>query len=357
MKQFVFILFFISTLNLNAQDFDLIVTTKGDSIACHIDSITATHIYFKMMLNNSWLNTHSPRKNISKYENEAINKNQVIFKPGTSYILNLTEPLDHQVKQFYASKYLFAPSAYPMGKGMKSYTNINVFVQDFQFGISESFSISMGTSIVLNPVYINPSYSFKINNKSAFAVGDLFLFTTYDHIEYGNLLYAIYTRGNFNNNFTIGAGLWISKFGEDNTEILDPGDGNTFTEYNSKIKTTSPAFNFSTQLKLSEHAYFISENYWFKINMSSITELRDNSDNIIRAENYAMKETILAGIFGLRLINKKNNLKSWQLSSIYILAHHGEIPDKYKQEGWETYTKEGGYLFIPLPYITYTIKF
>ncbi len=29
-----------------SQDYDLIVTTKGDSIACRIDSINDTHIYY-----------------------------------------------------------------------------------------------------------------------------------------------------------------------------------------------------------------------------------------------------------------------------------------------------------------------
>jgi len=259
----------------------------------------------------------------------------------------------------YSHRYLFAPSAFGMDKGTKSYTNIDLFVQDFQFGITDKFSIITGTSFVLNPVYIIPTYTYQINEKSAIAVGDLFLCTTYDNFTYGNLFYALYTRGSKDYNFTFGGGLWTSMQGKDETETIELDRDPSFVEYRIKINTVSPAFNFSAQLKLSRNTYFITENYWFKFSMDAIADLRDPTTNyiILRSEHYAMEETILAGILGLRFINKKNPNKSWQISSVYVFANHGEIPDTYKQPGWETYNNEGGYSFFPVPFISYSIKF
>jgi len=272
---------------------------------------------------------------------------------------NLSAQNTDSVKTIHSNRYLFAPSAFGIVKGAKSYTNIDLFIQDFQFGISDRFSIGAGTSIALNPVYIMPTYTYQINDKSALAVGDLILCTTYDNFNYGNLFYGLYTRGNIDNNFTIGAGLWTSKLGKYETETIEQTPDLSFVEYSVKINTISPAFNFSVQLRLSQNTYFISENYWFMINMDAIADLRDATTNyiILRSEHYAMEETVLAGILGLRLISKKNPSRSWQISSIYVFAHHGKIPDKYKQPNWETDNNEDGYSFFPVPFISYTIKF
>jgi len=69
-----------------AQDYDLIVTTKGDSIACRIDSISETHIYFEMKSQNNWAQTHIGLTDVSEYKRNAVIKKQYIFDPGTSII-------------------------------------------------------------------------------------------------------------------------------------------------------------------------------------------------------------------------------------------------------------------------------
>jgi hypothetical protein len=69
-----------------AQDYDLIVTTKGDSIACRIDSITETHIYFEMKSQNKWAQTHIGLTDVSEYKRKAINRSEYLFKPGTTII-------------------------------------------------------------------------------------------------------------------------------------------------------------------------------------------------------------------------------------------------------------------------------
>lgn len=69
-----------------SQDHDLIVTTKGDSIACRIDSITDKHIYFEMKSQNIWTQTHIVLTDVKEYRLNAIDKKQFIFKPGTTII-------------------------------------------------------------------------------------------------------------------------------------------------------------------------------------------------------------------------------------------------------------------------------
>ena len=69
-----------------AQDYDLIVTAKGDSIACHIDTITETHIYFEMKSQNNWAKTHMGLTDVSEYKRNAIHKKQFVFKAGSSII-------------------------------------------------------------------------------------------------------------------------------------------------------------------------------------------------------------------------------------------------------------------------------
>ncbi len=49
-----------------AQDLDLIVTTKGDSIVCRIDSITETNIYFEMKSQNKWAHTQIGLTDVSQ---------------------------------------------------------------------------------------------------------------------------------------------------------------------------------------------------------------------------------------------------------------------------------------------------
>ena len=64
MKKLLLILVLLATICLvYSQDYDLIVKSNGDSIACHIDSITDTYIYSEMKSKNYWKNTH-----INKYE-------------------------------------------------------------------------------------------------------------------------------------------------------------------------------------------------------------------------------------------------------------------------------------------------
>lgn len=69
------------------QKYDLIVTARGDSIACHIDSISQETIYFRMLYNGQWTPTFLDRDEVVTCEDDVINKRAYEFRPNTSYIL------------------------------------------------------------------------------------------------------------------------------------------------------------------------------------------------------------------------------------------------------------------------------
>lgn len=90
MKQtFLLVLLFIFSYNIFSKDYDLIVFLNGDSVACHIDSITDTHVYYMIKNRYQWVHTFIELSRISSYEFDAISKKNSYFKPGTS---QLTEP-------------------------------------------------------------------------------------------------------------------------------------------------------------------------------------------------------------------------------------------------------------------------
>ncbi len=80
----VFFLFVVDCVY--SQDLDLIVTSAGDSIACRIDSIDDTHIYYEMRSQGSWIHTHINKSSVSDYQRNVIHKSHYIFKAGTSII-------------------------------------------------------------------------------------------------------------------------------------------------------------------------------------------------------------------------------------------------------------------------------
>jgi len=82
------IILLILTCNVYAQKYDLLVTTKNDSIACHIDSISSDKIYFEMRYNRKWVHTYYTKTQVADYKFKSISKKSTSFEPGTSFIIN-----------------------------------------------------------------------------------------------------------------------------------------------------------------------------------------------------------------------------------------------------------------------------
>ncbi len=68
-----------------SQDLDLIVSTKGDSIACRIDSINDTHIFYRMEFKGARIYTLMNRTDVSEYKQNVIDRKDFICKPGNGF--------------------------------------------------------------------------------------------------------------------------------------------------------------------------------------------------------------------------------------------------------------------------------
>lgn len=90
-KTFYFLLLLSIFFKTYAQKYDLIVTTRGDSIVCNIDSITDAMIYFEMKNNNNWIHTNINKNELIEYKSDAIDRRLFIFREGTSYIESIRQ--------------------------------------------------------------------------------------------------------------------------------------------------------------------------------------------------------------------------------------------------------------------------
>lgn len=89
MKQLLILLILIAGLGTAySQNYDLIINNKGDSIACLIDSISDSQIYYQAKVRNAWINTYVDMSNIIEYKRNVIDRASVKFKSGTSIILS-----------------------------------------------------------------------------------------------------------------------------------------------------------------------------------------------------------------------------------------------------------------------------
>lgn len=248
-------------------------------------------------------------------------------------------PLENE----HTSRYFFAPSAFSLREGELYYNTVYFFLHDIQYGISDNFSVGMGTTIIGIPFYITPKISIPLSEKSTFAIGDMMILGTWGSKFFGNLFYGMYTQGDEQNNISIGAG-WFST------------NDNDITRSDNSI-----VFNLSALVRTSTFVYLVTENYGFQLNTRQ-TAWYDNYNETTMEytyfeEDYVQKQTIWYGLTGLRFVNKSNDFVSWQFGLSHILNFFEDVPSKYKNEPWYSSATEGGSRFIAIPTISYTRKF
>jgi len=280
----------------------------------------------------------------------------IITEPGTYKIdnteISTTEPSIAENSESYVSpepdagehrsRYFFAPSSYNLEKGELYYNSLYFLLHDIQYGISDHFSLGMGTTVAGFPFYVTPKLSIPVNDNSAFSIGDMLILGTWNSDFFGNLLYATYTRGGSQNNFSIGGGYLYTKDG-------------SLTQ-----KTNSPVVNISGIAKMSGHIYFISENYMSRVRTkqwayySYYDEATQYYEDI--SESYSQNMSFIYGLTGFRFLNRKKDVVSWQVGLTYFLMSFEDVPAKYSADNWYTYANSGT-RFIMFPVIGYTHKF
>jgi len=238
------------------------------------------------------------------------------------------------------TRYFFAPSAYNLRKGELYYNTVYFLLHDIQYGISDNFSIGMGTSVIGIPIYLTPKVSFPIGEKSAFAVGDMFIMGTYGTDALGNLLYGSFSTGGIQGNASLGLGYLLTN------------------ESDITAQTSSVVFNLSGMVRVSSYISLLTENYLFGVNTrqwayyeqyNQVTDTR-----VYQNEEYIQKLWLWYGVAGFRIINKNKDFVSWQIGITYVINFPGSAPDEYS--GWDTDHLDG-INAIAFPAVSYTRKF
>lgn len=242
----------------------------------------------------------------------------------------------------HTSRYFFSPSAYNLKEGELYYNTLYFFLHDIQYGISDYFSIGMGTTLIGIPFYLTPKVSIPLGSKSTIALGDMIILGTWGSNFFGNLLYGVYTHGNTQNNISFGGGLFTT-------------NDNDITR-----KDNSFVLNLSGLAKFSTYVYFVSENYGFQVNTTQSAWYDEYNETTMQhnyyEETFPQKQTIIYGLSGLRFVNKNNDVASWQFGLTYLINFFGDIPDEYTRPPWNTYINRES-RFIAFPTVSYTLKF
>ena len=203
----------------------------------------------------------------------------------------------------HASRYFFAPSAYNLKKG-ELYGATNYFLAyDFQYGITDNFSLGMGSTVAFIPFYITPKLSFKVGENSRISVGDILVLGTWGTQFTANLAYGVYTYGNSNSNVSLGL-AYLSTGGAD-----------------IESKLSQPVINLSAMARLSEYMFIVSENY-FSMGTStgeSYEWYYQNNVWTTNTFNYEKSSNIAMGALGFRFINKKRDVQSIQFGLAYFI--------------------------------------
>lgn len=184
-------------VNSYSQNLDLVVTSKGDSIACKIDSITVSSIYLQIKTtgNVNWTQTIYNKKDIRLIKFDNIDPSKYAFKEGTSIIAEPVQPdysknfpdkmtlnnaskkeLDFYLAKAYKTKKIgkimsiTGPLVAIVG-GIVTAANINynIFSEDvtgdgFVYG-TVLFLTGLGTTIVGLPILITGSSRIKNINE------------------------------------------------------------------------------------------------------------------------------------------------------------------------------------------------
>ncbi len=237
------------------------------------------------------------------------------------------------------TRYFFAPSAYTLKKGEAYYNTVYFLIHDIQYGITDNFSLGMGTTIIGLPLYFTPKLTFPIGQKSAFAVGDLLMLGTWGTDFIGNLAYGAFSSGGRNGNFTLGAGYLYTN------------------ENDLTGQTSSLVSNFSAMTRISPYIFLLTENYVMSANFNQTASYYNNSDPYYYeyiSEEFVQRNTFWYGILGIRIVTKSRDYISWAMGLTYVVNFPGKIPAKY--ESWDTNTSTELAL-IAFPTVGFTIKF
>jgi hypothetical protein len=169
-------------------------------------------------------------------------------------IIQMTRLVESSLRQgdyWYANpnptRYLFAPGARNLEKGQGYYQNTWIFLNSVDYGISDRFSLGIGTIPTFlfggaAPVWLIPKLSFPaIDGKLHLSGRAVIAGIVGAESDIVGIFYGAATYGSSDKNVTIGLGYG----------------------YSDRTFSSTPVLNISGMYRVSRKGYLISENYLF----------------------------------------------------------------------------------------------
>jgi len=129
----------------------IIFTKRGDQLTGHVDSLNEKTIFFTMN-----------EQSVFALDREDIEKIEVHFKGYIRKMDYKDEPVYRKIKVFEGEDYILAqnrlyasPTGFGIKKGETEYRGILAFINNFDYGVSDNFSIGLGFYPLIGANVIN----------------------------------------------------------------------------------------------------------------------------------------------------------------------------------------------------------
>ncbi|HRZ42937.1 MAG TPA: hypothetical protein P5228_09585 [Bacteroidales bacterium] len=246
-----------------------------------------------------------------------------------------TVPFNH-----HTTRYFFSPSSFNLRRGELYYNTVYFATHDLQYGITDHFSVGMGTTPALLPFYVTPKYSFPLKGKHAVSIGTLFFIGTWGTDFFGNLGYGTYTYGDQFNNVTIGLGHFYFGGGSVDKPV------------------SKPLFNVGVMARMSDYLYFVTENYYLNVNESATAYFGTEPSpwQYDYMKDLSLNNHFVAGMSGFRFINKSRNVSAWQFGLTYVLRFREALGSEYKGDNVYISYNLGDWNRFVIPTISFVSK-
>jgi len=255
----------------------------------------------------------------------------------------------------HSSRYIFAPSAYPIRKGSFYYQNYDLLLNDIQVGITDNFGMGIGYAFPLF-MYVTPKYSMPLRKNHTVAVGDIAAFSVFtkaSNTMWLNTLYGMYTLGSTKNNISLGLGILQS----------------------SDLDGNHAVTNLSGMYSITPNFYFVGE-AWFNNRVRQFTSsytdyVYDATKMDYVAKNIGvdanLRRSTLFTSLQFRIIGHKQRTTAWSfgVSSYWErgdqYAYNATVPVWDKTPGQVSYENQSFVMgptnkFYFIPSFTYVKK-
>jgi hypothetical protein len=255
----------------------------------------------------------------------------------------------------HSSRYIFAPSAYPINKGSFYYQNYDLLLNDIQVGITDNFGMGIGYAFPLF-MYVTPKYSMPLRKNHTVAVGDIAAFSVFtkaSNTMWLNTLYGMYTLGSTKNNISLGLGILQS----------------------SDLDGNHAVTNLSGMYSITPNFYFVGE-AWFNNRVRQFTSsytdyvydaTKMDYSPVTKPVNEKLNRSTLFTSLQFRIIGHKQRTTAWSfgVSSYWErgdqYAYNATVPVWDKTPGQVSYENQSFVIgptnkFYFIPSFTYVKK-